>query len=108
MKWFKKISLQIKFAFVVIGGIVAAFLYFYIKGNLKFKSQLEYELSKIKKQSELALLEDDSKEKEEKINDLKKEEKLILEKIEYIEQKEIGGEEVSIEELEDFFAKRGF
>ena len=108
MKWFKKINIKIKFALFIIGSILTAILFFYLKTNLKFKKQMEYELAKVKKETELTYLKEDSKEKEEELKLLQEEEKLILEKIKYIEGKEVKGEEVSVEELEDFFAKRGF
>jgi cell division protein FtsB len=105
---YNKYKLKIQIFLIILSSILVAFLYFYIRSNIKFKKQLEYELVRVEKETELANLEKDSKEKKQKIKSLKKEEKVIRDKIEYIDKKEENGEEVSLSELEDFFKDRGF
>lgn len=106
MEFIKKISLKFKIVLVIITSVIGAMLFFYLRNNLKAKKYLEYRLDVVKKETELAELEKDEKVKKEKIKDLKQEEKEIIKNIEILEKKENKGEEISPDELEDFFKKR--
>lgn len=108
MEFLKKIGLKVQIFLILLGGVLAAFLFLYLRGNFRLKKQMEYELSKVRKETELAELEKDAEIKKEKIAGLKEREVEIEEKIKIIEEREIKGEEISLEELEDFFAERGF
>lgn len=108
MNFLKKISIKIKIFLIIIGSIFAAMMYFYIRSNLRLKQQMEYALSKIKKETELANLEVDAEIKEKKILELKKQEDIIRNNIKIIEEKEAKGETITTEELASFFTKRGF
>jgi cell division protein FtsB len=108
MKFLKKIGLKIQLFLLLAGGVLAAFLFLYFRGNFRLKKQMQYELDKVKKETELVELEKDTAEKLEKIETLKKREKHIEEKIKIIEEKEVKGEEIGLDELEDFFGDRGF
>lgn len=108
MEFLKKLGLKLQLFLILAGAVIATFLFFYVRGNLRLKKQMEYELSRVKKETELAELEKDSAEKEEKIAALKEREAEIIEKIKFIEEKEVRGEEITVEELKDFFSSRGF
>ena len=108
MGFFKKLGIKFQIFLLLFGSIFAAFLFLYLRGNFRLKKQIQYELTKVKKEAELLALEKDSKEKEEQIQALKKQEENLLKKISLIEEKEIVGEEISLEELEEFFSQRGF
>jgi len=108
MEFFKKLGLQIQIILIVVFGILAAFLFLYLRGNLRLKKQMEYRLNRVIKETELTQLEADSKEKEERLATLKAEEKSIREKIKIIEEKDSEGKELTLTELEDFFNERGF
>ena len=106
--WFKKISINIKIALGFIFSIIAAILYFVIKGKIDLKNSLNYELSKLRSEIELEHLKEDSDEKVEALLKLETSEKELREKIEFIKNKEESGEEVTLAELDAFFDKRGF
>lgn len=108
MKLFRKLSIKLQLLLAIIGGLLTAFLFYYVRGNIRLKKQMEYELSKVRKETEIAALQEEGIQKEAQIAALQRKEAEILEKIRFIEEKEILGEEVSIDELEDFFARRGF
>ena len=108
MEFLKKIGLKIQLAFGAIVGIIGIVLFFFIKEKIKAKDHLEFELEKVKTEMEIARLDEKSEESIKKIEELTKEESKIRDKIRFIEEKEIKGEEVSIEELDKFFDKRGF
>lgn len=108
MKWIKKLGLKFQLVLIMIVGVLGAFLFIYFRGNFRIRKQMEYRLNRVRKETQLAELEEDGKEKLQKIEELKKEEKALEEKIEFIKEKEFKGEEVSVEELENFFNDRGF
>lgn len=108
MKWLKNIKTKFQIFLLLIGTIFSAFLFFKMRGNFRLKRQIQYQLEKVRKETELLELEKDSQEKEKQLLSLKKQEQELLKKINLIEEKEIKGEEISLEELEDFFNKRGF
>lgn len=109
MKFLNKISTQVKIFFGALIGIISFIGFLFIKQKIKLKDEMKYKLEKLKSDINLANLEADSEQKKQKIESLKKEEILIREKIKYIEEKEIVEKrEVSLQELDDFFKKRGF
>lgn len=108
MEFFKKLGIKIQLFLILVGGVIAAFLYFYVRSNIRIKKQMEYELNRVRKETELVELEKDSEEKLAKIETLKEQEADILEKIKFIEEKDAKGEELTVDELEDFFSERGF
>lgn len=106
---FKTIGAKIKLVLGVIAGIFGFFLFFFVRQQIRAKEKVQYDLEKVTSEIELAKLETDSKERKKKIESLKEQEYLIREKIDYIEKVEtIEKREVSIEELDAFFDKRGF
>lgn len=109
MEWFKKLGTQVKIALGAIAAFFGFILFFFVRQQIRAKQKMEYELSRVESELKIAELEEDSKEKVEKIEALKKEEVLIREKIKYIEEKEVEeGREVSLEELDAWFEGRGF
>lgn len=109
MEFFKKIGLQVKIIFGAIAGFLGVLLFFFVRQKVRAKEHVQYELDRVKSEISITHLAEDSKEKEEKLEELKKEEVSIREKIEYIEKIEVEEKrEVSIEELDAFFDKRGF
>lgn len=108
MDFLKKLGLKLQLFLLLVGGVLAAFIFLQVRGNIRLKKQMEYELSRVKKETELAELEKDGEEKKAKIESLKEREAEIVEKIKFIEEKEVKGEEVTVDELESFFSERGF
>lgn len=108
MEFFKRLNIKIQMILILLGAAITTFIFLYVRSNARLKNQMKYELDRIKKQTELTHLEKDSKEKEEKIIELKRQEADIVEKIKFIEEKDIKGEEITDDELEDFFSSRGF
>jgi predicted Holliday junction resolvase-like endonuclease len=105
---FKKIGLQTKAILGFIIFLISLYFFYTIRGKVRAKEHINYELSKVQSEIEIAHLEDDSVEKTTKIEELSKTEEQIREKIKYIKEQEVKGKEVSLEELDKFFDKRGF
>lgn len=109
MDFWKKISTKVKLIIAAIASALGFGLFFFVREKIRAKDKMKYELSKVRSEIKLAHLEADSIEKKQKMNELRKEEILIREKIKYLEDIEIKeNREVSIEELDAFFDKRGF
>jgi hypothetical protein len=108
VKFLKNIGFKIKLFFGAIVGFLGILLFFIIRGKIKAKEHLEFELERIKTEIEVTKLEEESEESLKKIETLAAEESKIREKIRFIEEREIKGEEVSLEELDKFFDDRGF
>ena len=108
MNLLKKIGLKIKVIAIGIVSIISFILFFVVRGKLRKNSDLDYELEKVKKEMELTRLEDETSENLSKMKELKKKELLIRDKIKFIEERKAqSGEDVSEEELENFFKNRG-
>jgi hypothetical protein len=107
MKCLKKVSLKFKIAIGVLFGILSLILLAIVGGQMKAKDKLEYELAKLKSEMEIAKLEEETEENLAKIKDLEKQEMTVREKIAALEEEEIQGREVSLEELDQFFKDRG-
>lgn len=109
MEFLKNLSLRVKLIIGSIVGIISFVLYLFVRQKIRARDKMEYELNKVKSEINLTHLEKDSKEKKIKLQQLEKEEKLIREKIKFIEEKEVAEKrDVSLEELDAFFDKRGF
>lgn len=108
MNFFKRMGLKLKLALGFAFAAITFVAYFIIRGKIRIKDQLEYELSRLKSEIEITNLEEKTEEAEKKIKNLKKDEKKIREKIAFIEERESKGEEVSLEDLDKFFDERGF
>lgn len=106
--WFKKLGLRAKLIITGIAGFLAFTFYLVIQGKMNLKSSFKYELAKVKSDLEMKRLEKDSERNAAEIADLEAKEKQILEKIQFIEEKEGLGEEVFLEDLDRFFDERGF
>ncbi len=109
MNFLKNIGLKIKIAIGAVIAVLGIILFFFVRQKIRAKEQMEFQLSEVNSQIELAKLEQDALIKEEKLKTLKEQETLIREKIEYLEKVETTeNREVSMEELDAFFDKRGF
>jgi Tfp pilus assembly protein PilN len=108
VKFLKKIGLKIKIALGVVLGVVTLVLYFVVGGRLRAKDQLNYELSKLRNEIEINKLEEETIETKDKIKVLEDKESVLREKLSYLESEEAKGNQVSLEELDDFFKNRGF
>lgn len=108
MKVLKKLSLNIKIIFGVTAGILGFIFFSLFREKVRSKSQMKYELSRIKSELEIANLEEDSDDKLRKVNSLKQKEELIRQKIKDLEEKDtFEKREVTADELNDFFKDRG-
>jgi len=108
MELLKKMSLKIKLAIGAIASVISFFLFFFIKSKMRTKDKMDYELSRTKSELEIVHLEEDSEEKLAKVAELENKESVIREKIKFLEEKEAEeGPDVSMEELDAFFDKRG-
>ena len=108
MEFLKKISLKVKVIFGVILGALGFVLFFFIREKMRAKDKLEYELSRVESELQIAHAEEDSEEKMKNVKELKGKETLIREKIKFLKEKEFEeGREVSLEELDAFFDNRG-
>lgn len=109
MDFWKKISTTVKVIIASIASVIGFVLFFFVREKIRAKDKMKYELSRIESELKITNLKADSEEKKEKISQLKKEESLIREKIKYLETVETKeNREVSVEELDAFFDRRGF
>lgn len=107
MEWFKKLSVKFKVALGVIASVLGFILVVLVRGKLSAKSKLKYELDKVRRETEMINLDEDFEEKERKLSSLRQKEKDLRKKIKEVEEREYKGEEVSVEEIDDFFRRRG-
>jgi hypothetical protein len=108
MEFFKKIGIKVKVIFGAITGFLGVVLFFFVRSKIQARDKLEFELERVKSEMEIARLDEKSEESLKKIEELHAEEGKIKDKIRFVEEKEIKGEKVSIEELDRFFNERGF
>lgn len=109
MEFFKKLSTTVKVIIASVMSIFGFILFFFVREKIRAKDKMKYELSRVEAELKITNLETDSQKKKEKVNQLKQEESLIREKIKYLENIEIKeNREVSLEELDAFFDKKGF
>lgn len=104
---FEKISSKTKIFFGAIAGIFSFILFIVLGRKVNSKKILEIELEKVKKELEVEYLSEEISENKEKINTLENKKEDIKKRIREIEDTEIE-EEVTKEELDDFFDSRGF
>jgi hypothetical protein len=107
MKWFKKLSARAKVVLGVITSIFGFIFFVFVRGKLNAKSKLKHELDNVRRQTEMVNLEEDFEERERKLSSLRQKEKDLRKKIKEVEEREYKGEEVSVEEIDDFFKRRG-
>jgi len=104
----KNIKTNISIALGLIAGLLGFFFLLLARNKMRSKDKINYELDRVRHEMYSVMLERNVDHKKEKIKSLAQEEELIREKIEYIEKKESEGyHDISMEELEDFFNKRG-
>ena len=109
MDWLRGLSSKVKIIIGAIGFFIGLALFVIIKKKFLAKDKLNYELSKISHEIEIANLEKDFSAKENKLKILNESKDEILRKIDIIEAQEVEiGREMSVEELEGFFDSRGF
>ncbi len=107
MTFFKKIWENIKWVAAGIAGIAGIVLFFFVRSKMRAKDHLEYELSRVRNEMEIAQLAEKTEESNRIIEELEKEETVLREKIRLVEEREIKGEEIPLEELDKFFEDRG-
>ena len=103
----KNLSAKIKLA---IGAVIALFgmiLFFKARGSNDIKKILEYELKKVRSEIEIEKAKESVSVNNDAIDKLEEKEKVIRDKIKEIESSDTP-EEVSLDELDDFFDSRGF
>tara|TARA_R110002020_G_scaffold50716_9_gene143327 strand:+ start:17135 stop:17503 length:369 start_codon:yes stop_codon:yes gene_type:complete len=103
----KNLSAKIKLA---IGAAIALFgmiLFFKARGSNDIKKILEYELKKVRSEIEIEKAKESVSVNNDAIDKLEEKEKIIRDKIKEIESSDTP-EEVSLDELDDFFDSRGF
>ena len=104
---FKKIGEKVA---VVLGVImsIAGFIFYFFQRKPSVKNLLEEQLGRVTSEIEIANIEVEKDKNIDKIKILQDKEAEIRGKIKEIENGEISEEDVSIEELDSFFDKRGF
>lgn len=107
MKFLKKISNKAKIILSVVMSIITFIFFLLFKNKLNAKNKLNYELEKVKIQTNLTNLKDIENKKEAEISLLKNKEIEIRNKIEELDNRKLIGEEVSVEEIDEFFRSRG-
>lgn len=107
MNYLKKIGIKVKLFILFLFSIISFLIYLSISGKMKAKDKVKHDLAVMEAEIKLAELEKDSVEKVKKIEKLKESEAVIKEKIKVLEEMEFSGKEVSLEELDNFFDKRG-
>lgn len=107
MEFFKKIGLKFKVFFGILISAIGFISILFIGGKLNARSKLNYELDKVRREINMENLEKDYADKADKISILKAKEKDIRGKIKEVEDREFNGEEVSVDEIDEFFKKRG-
>tara|TARA_A100001011_G_scaffold222295_1_gene230242 strand:- start:488 stop:856 length:369 start_codon:yes stop_codon:yes gene_type:complete len=104
---FSSLTLKIKVILSAIIGIFGFISIFLFAKNINQRKILKLELKKVREKIEIEKAQEKIDENSEVISSLEKEEELILKQIEQLDL-ESPREEVSKEELDEFFDKRGF
>ena len=104
---FSSLTLKIKVILSAIVGIFGFISIFLFAKNINQKKILKLELKKVREKIEIEKAQEKIDENSDIISSLEKEESLILRQIEQLDQ-ESPRKEVSKEELDEFFDKRGF
>ena len=108
INWIKRLSLKTKLVLVGIISFVGFIFFTLIQSKMNLKSSYKYQLSKLKSEIELKRLEGESDEIEQELLKLEEQEREVTNRIKIIEERELKGEDISIEELDRFFDERGF
>ena len=108
INWIKRLSLKTKLILVGIISFVGFIFFTLIQSKMNLKSSYKYQLSKLKSEIELKRLEGESDEIEQELLKLEEQEREVTSRIKIIEERELKGEDISIEELDKFFDERGF
>lgn len=109
MEFLKKIGTKFKVVLATIASILGFVLFFFVRQKIRAKDKMKHELSRVESELKITHLENDSEQKKEKIISLRRQEMSIREKIKFLEEVEVKeNREISIEELDSFFDKRGF
>ena len=107
MNFLTKMSLEFKLFLGFIASMASMALFFFIRGKLRARDKMNFELKKLESELKIVELEKDSVNKEKELSVLKEREILIREKLKVLDEMEkVQGKEVSLEELDDFFDKR--
>jgi cell division protein FtsB len=86
MSFFKKLSIQVKLVLGFLSFLFGLIVFYVIRGKVRAKDQLKYDLAKTQSEIETAKLQQESEDKKQQLVDLKKKQALIEKKIEYISQ----------------------
>lgn len=105
--FFGSISIKIKLIFGAILGAFGLISYFLLKTKMNNRDILELELKKVREEIEIEKTQAEIGSNNIKIESLEKKAEKIVKEIESIEQPD-PERDVSKEELDDFFDKRGF
>jgi len=103
----KNLSAKLKLA---IGAIITLFgmiLFFKSRSSNNIKKILEYELKKVRSEIEIEKAKESVSVNNDAIDKLEEKERVIRDKIKEIESSDTP-EEVTLDELDDFFDSRGF
>jgi len=103
----KNLSAKLKLA---IGAIITLFgmiLFFKSRSSNNIKKILEYELKKVRSEIEIEKAKESVSVNNDAIDKLEEKERVIRDKIKEIESSDTP-EEVTLDELDDFFESRGF
>jgi F420-0:gamma-glutamyl ligase-like protein len=104
---FSSLTLKIKVILSAIIGIFGFISIFLFAKNINQRKILKLELKKVREKIEIEKAQEKIDKNSEVISSLEKEEELILKQIEQLDR-ESPREDVSKEELDEFFDKRGF
>jgi hypothetical protein len=103
-------GVKLKIKVVVAAMIALAGLIFMVRARSgrNFKKMLEYELKKVRSEIEIEKAKEEVSLNNGKISELQRQEEAIRGKILELDAASNEGREVSAEELDEFFDKRGF
>ena len=104
----KTVSVKWKLIVAAAIGVVGFLSVVFLRGNTNTKQSYKYKLAKVTHDLEVKRLEEKSDKNLQELNTLDKKKEVIKEQIAHIESKQLKGEDVTTEELDAFFDKRGF
>ena len=105
--FFSSLTLKVKFILSAVFGIFGFISIFLFAKNINQRKILKLELKKVREKIEIEKAQEKINENSEVLSSLQKEEDFILKQIKALDQ-ESPREDVSKEELDEFFDKRGF
>ena len=104
----KTISIKWKLIVAAIIGVVGFLSVVFLRAKTNTKQSYQYKLVKVTHDLEVKRLEEKSDKNLEELSALDKKKEVIKQQIAHIENKQLKGEDVTTEELDAFFDKRGF